>query len=191
MKSCRLRQLLNERDFRVRLSAWYALWQMQLHAHPRRLWIDSICINQADNEEKSAQVSLMGTIYASAEYVAACLGSGVIFREVMLAIEKHDGDVALNIEKELSFNRYFDRLWIKQETFWPWSSIFFAAATAWLGIKWCNASSSQSPVARSLERKPRIPQCRHQQQQYFDYMNIACLDSWRHLLPSPLRNLLL
>lgn len=88
---------------------------MQLHAHPRRFWIDSICSNQADNEEKSAQVSLMGMIYASAEYVAACLGSGVICREVMLAIEKQDGDVALNIEKELSSNQYFDRLWIKQE----------------------------------------------------------------------------
>jgi hypothetical protein len=38
------------------------------------LWIDAICINQSDNEEKSQQVRLMGEIYSKAEVVRVWLG---------------------------------------------------------------------------------------------------------------------
>jgi hypothetical protein len=38
------------------------------------LWVDAICINQADDTEKSLQVSLMGQIYRIAEDVAIFLG---------------------------------------------------------------------------------------------------------------------
>jgi hypothetical protein len=37
-------------------------------------WIDTICINQDDTEEKSAQVSLMGQIYSKAKMVWIWLG---------------------------------------------------------------------------------------------------------------------
>ena len=40
----------------------------------RSLWIDQICINQDDLEEKSAQVSVMGPIYRSAARVLVWLG---------------------------------------------------------------------------------------------------------------------
>ncbi|KAH8654020.1 heterokaryon incompatibility protein-domain-containing protein [Tricladium varicosporioides] len=106
---------VNGRDLRVRLNCWYALWQMQLHVYPRRLWVDSVCINQTDNEEKSVQVSLMGTIYASAKYVAACLGPGLIFVEIMTVLEQQDNKIAFNLERRLDSNPYFSRIWIKQE----------------------------------------------------------------------------
>ncbi|KAH7402192.1 hypothetical protein DE146DRAFT_457811 [Phaeosphaeria sp. MPI-PUGE-AT-0046c] len=38
------------------------------------LWIDAICINQSDKEEKALQVAMMGEIYESAEHVAVWLG---------------------------------------------------------------------------------------------------------------------
>ncbi|KAF4427476.1 Heterokaryon incompatibility 6 OR allele [Fusarium acutatum] len=38
------------------------------------LWIDQICINQADNKEKSQQVAMMGSIYSSATQVLVWLG---------------------------------------------------------------------------------------------------------------------
>ncbi|KAG5811358.1 hypothetical protein H9Q74_006057 [Fusarium xylarioides] len=38
------------------------------------LWIDQICINQADNEEKGQQVAMMGNIYSSATQVLVWLG---------------------------------------------------------------------------------------------------------------------
>lgn len=39
------------------------------------IWIDSICINQKDEDEKGLQVSIMGDIYARATHVFACVGS--------------------------------------------------------------------------------------------------------------------
>jgi hypothetical protein len=42
----------------------------------RRLWIDSICIDQTSMEEKNHQVALMGDIYKMAEKVDIWLGAG-------------------------------------------------------------------------------------------------------------------
>ena len=39
--------------------------------NPAYIWIDSICINQADDEDKSCQVSIMGAIYSQASTVFA------------------------------------------------------------------------------------------------------------------------
>lgn len=38
------------------------------------LWIDQICINQADNDEKGEQVVMMGSIYSAAKQVLVWLG---------------------------------------------------------------------------------------------------------------------
>jgi hypothetical protein len=40
----------------------------------RYLWVDSICINQLDHDEKSSQVGVMGSIYRQAEQVCVWLG---------------------------------------------------------------------------------------------------------------------
>jgi Heterokaryon incompatibility protein (HET) len=40
------------------------------------IWVDSICINQDDKDEKSSQIPLMEEIYSSAESVFIWLGSG-------------------------------------------------------------------------------------------------------------------
>jgi hypothetical protein len=39
------------------------------------LWVDAICINQNDNDEKNWQVQQMRDIYAQAEFVIAWLGA--------------------------------------------------------------------------------------------------------------------
>ncbi|KAF4336685.1 hydrolase or acyltransferase (alpha beta hydrolase superfamily) [Fusarium beomiforme] len=41
---------------------------------PTYIWIDSICINQNDNDEKSYQVAMMGNLYTKASKVLACVG---------------------------------------------------------------------------------------------------------------------
>ncbi|KAH7396120.1 heterokaryon incompatibility protein-domain-containing protein, partial [Pyrenochaeta sp. MPI-SDFR-AT-0127] len=40
----------------------------------RVLWVDAICINQTDNDERSKQVAIMGEIYNRAIKVFAWLG---------------------------------------------------------------------------------------------------------------------
>lgn len=44
---------------------------------PRELWVDAVCINQADLKERSPQVLLMSTIYSSARCVNIWLGTPI------------------------------------------------------------------------------------------------------------------
>lgn len=48
----------------------------QIKFPTKRLWIDSMCINQEENKEKSWQVQQMRDIYQKAKHTAAWLGEG-------------------------------------------------------------------------------------------------------------------
>ena len=56
------------------------LRRLRKSTHPRYIWIDSICIDQANEEEKHVQIGLMGDIYRRAVKVHVWLG------------EEEDGD---------------------------------------------------------------------------------------------------
>lgn len=70
------RHAITINDFRlpVRQNCFHALRQTRLHYPNDHVWIDAICINQLDLEEKSAQVAMMGGIYSKASPVLACIG---------------------------------------------------------------------------------------------------------------------
>lgn len=51
-----------------------ALPHLTAHSRTGALWIDQICINQSDDDEKGAQVALMGEIYAGAGRTVVWLG---------------------------------------------------------------------------------------------------------------------
>ncbi|KAE9382101.1 hypothetical protein N431DRAFT_458641 [Stipitochalara longipes BDJ] len=51
-----------------------ALEHLQYDKEVRIIWIDALCINQSDNEEKSWQVQLMREIYQHATFVSIWLG---------------------------------------------------------------------------------------------------------------------
>ncbi len=53
-----------------------ALQQLRHSFRSRTLWVDSICVNQANEEEKPPKVSLMRDIYNIAERVYIWLGKG-------------------------------------------------------------------------------------------------------------------
>lgn len=65
---------VNSTELCVRKNCFYALQQTRLHYPGCYVWIDAICINQSDLEEKSAQVAMMGDIYKRAFLVLACIG---------------------------------------------------------------------------------------------------------------------
>jgi hypothetical protein len=69
---------INDLDFRVRENIWQFLSQARHNKSfiGASLWIDAICINQADTEEKSKQVQLMGKVYEQASIVMIWLGCG-------------------------------------------------------------------------------------------------------------------
>lgn len=62
------------RAISVRKNCHYSLWQARLHLAGQHVWIDSICINQNDLQEKSAQVGMMYDIFAASAKVLACIG---------------------------------------------------------------------------------------------------------------------
>ena len=68
-----------------------ALRHMRDEALPRRLWIDQICINQQDLDERSAQVKNIGTIYRSAKRIVVWLGG-----------KSETNDLAIQFARELS-----------------------------------------------------------------------------------------
>ncbi|ERF68824.1 hypothetical protein EPUS_06268 [Endocarpon pusillum Z07020] len=65
---------LNGRPFKVTSNLFSALQQLRLEDRDRVLWIDAICINQDDYEERGHQVSLMRRIYETAAHVIIWLG---------------------------------------------------------------------------------------------------------------------
>ena len=66
---------LNGVRVNVPASAATAIRRMRLPDQDCTLWIDAVCINQADNSERSAQVALMGSIYKIASGNLIYLGS--------------------------------------------------------------------------------------------------------------------
>jgi hypothetical protein len=52
-----------------------ALKHLRYFDKPRRMWIDAVCINQADLEERSAQVVRMKNIYQHSDRVVVWLGA--------------------------------------------------------------------------------------------------------------------
>ncbi|ERF69908.1 hypothetical protein EPUS_05452 [Endocarpon pusillum Z07020] len=65
---------LNDQLFEVTENLWVALRRLRNHAIRRVLWIDAICINQTDNNEKSQQVAMMGEIYSNCQNTIIWLG---------------------------------------------------------------------------------------------------------------------
>ncbi|KAB8248470.1 heterokaryon incompatibility protein-domain-containing protein [Aspergillus flavus] len=51
-----------------------ALLHLRDHQLSRMLWVDAVCINQQDNQEKGYQIRLMPTIYSKASHVIVWLG---------------------------------------------------------------------------------------------------------------------
>jgi hypothetical protein len=77
--------------FHVRKTLFSALIKLRDKDSARILWIDSICINQVDDAEKSHQVQRMGSIYRGAYRVVAWLGPGTESSGHALGILKYLG----------------------------------------------------------------------------------------------------
>ncbi|RTE81732.1 hypothetical protein BHE90_003736 [Fusarium euwallaceae] len=109
-------------------------WDMLMFLRPadglRRLWVDAICINQKDDEERSTQVSKMADIYQKAQRALVYLGSSLVdatsprkyplrqrFEHSIAQSNESDQLVRngkVDLDKLLT-RRYFSRVWVIQE----------------------------------------------------------------------------
>jgi Heterokaryon incompatibility protein (HET) len=60
----------------VTTNCYDALQQLRHSSRTQTLWVDSICVNQSNEEEKSHEVSLMRDIYSQAQMVYIWLRKG-------------------------------------------------------------------------------------------------------------------
>lgn len=65
-----------------------ALRQLRHHKRPRKLWIDAVCINQMDDNEKGHQVMLTAQVYSATRRCLAWLGSGNAQTDTAIGIIK-------------------------------------------------------------------------------------------------------
>lgn len=126
--------LLNGDHFPVTPNLYSALRHLRASAgsDPTVLWVDAVCINQNDLDERNQQVAMMREIYASATQVTIWLGeadedSNVVFDALPIItgsmpwpeqrlqcakIRQHCGRFFFNVDDHRS---WFSRVWILQE----------------------------------------------------------------------------
>lgn len=103
--------------------------------YPGYWWIDQLCINQDDVQERSAQVALMGNLYRNASQVIVWLGERTRLEARALAALEQMANMPDDVEEMVAilasvfasrvsslasllcfFSRsWFDRLWVVQE----------------------------------------------------------------------------
>ncbi|EXJ55843.1 hypothetical protein A1O7_08774 [Cladophialophora yegresii CBS 114405] len=64
----------SSRKLRIRKNLYHCLKRLRQTTTNRYLWVDGICIDQRNNDEKGAQVSIMGKIFSGAQRVLVWLG---------------------------------------------------------------------------------------------------------------------
>jgi Heterokaryon incompatibility protein (HET) len=69
------------RPFEVTFNLYWALVRIRSVSHPKILWADAICINQSDLQERSSEVTFMGSLYSNASKVYICMGDAVDGKE--------------------------------------------------------------------------------------------------------------
>lgn len=186
---------LNDQPFSISQNLYDALKQLAVSRHHsgaphRRIWIDAICINQTDNEEKSKQVMQMTEIYARAKRVLLWLGASDNFTalafDTLRCFAQEDGttdgsttyrNLVLTLKerveavRKLSERPYFSRVWVIQE-----------AVAAQVAIVLCGSESMDlTDFSRAFNRVTGSTFFPHSLA-----LNVIAIGNWRnHLLQKP------
>ncbi|KAF2821799.1 HET-domain-containing protein, partial [Ophiobolus disseminans] len=84
---------------------------------PKLFWIDSICINQANSEEKMHQIRLLKHVYSYAQCVLSWLSPTADFsNRAFIYVDRDVGDRSdAALVDALLNRRYWTRIWMVQE----------------------------------------------------------------------------
>jgi hypothetical protein len=121
---------LQDESFPISENLYLGLQSIRKSQEPMFLWVDAICIHQANEEEKSQQVVNMLDIYLRADRVHVWLGPcrgntefALSFLSAMEPVESHVSKCPNCLERLLDgikdvFTRpWFRRTWVKQEIY--------------------------------------------------------------------------
>jgi hypothetical protein len=125
----------------VTKNLYSALVDLRDNTRTTRFWVDAICINQANNDEKSLQIQLMSRIYATATHTIIYLGQTTRkARAFMLEVQRMaaqrnpkrkilesgawiDDDILVQGAIDMLSEPWFARVWVFQELVFskaPW-----------------------------------------------------------------------
>jgi hypothetical protein len=114
-------------------NCWSMLRFLRPHNYARMIWVDAVCINQANTEERGAQVAKMRKIYESCSRVVVYLGEDLVVESAQyprslpldefksgesnafifpVGHQLHKKDYSL---EDIVSRRYFGRIWVIQE----------------------------------------------------------------------------
>ena len=111
--------------FNIRDNLYAALKQFR---HPTRdifLWVDALCIDQENEEEKNQQVAKMARIYTSAYTVLIWLGVG-----------KKDCEEAMDFIDEVIDLRKLDNMTRNEQTIEKWNAFVELFRSSWFSRRW-------------------------------------------------------
>ncbi|KAJ2996462.1 hypothetical protein NUW58_g974 [Xylaria curta] len=170
---CRLRVTKSAFDL---LLARRSVWR------ERRIWIDAICINQKDVQEKSEQVQLMRDIYHRASRVISFPGggwrnrlAGAFVYELWSLVYQYNSD-AMNWSAtpneaktlrwramaDLFSNEYFNRAWVIQEIAVGKKTELYVGGIylPWMAfaevVDWCFHSNRRHMLSGSYDKERRV-----------------------------------
>ncbi|KAJ9618698.1 hypothetical protein H2203_008902 [Taxawa tesnikishii (nom. ined.)] len=117
------------RSFNVTPNLYAGLRRLRREREPRAIWVDAICINQRNDQERNNQVSMMFSIYTGASSVCVWLGEAandsqlaIRFIDEILEIggfedlvNRPDCVPRWKALKELMTRDWFTRRWVVQE----------------------------------------------------------------------------
>jgi Heterokaryon incompatibility protein (HET) len=111
-----------------------ALRSLRYSTEPRTLWVDAICINQMDIDERCRQVTQMGTIYSLAQKVVVWLGEEE--NDSSLAIQTLD-ELATTLQNETNKRgpRYKDTTKLPYDQS-MWEAIHELLTRSWFSRLW-------------------------------------------------------
>ncbi|KAK8131225.1 HET-domain-containing protein [Apiospora sp. TS-2023a] len=128
-KDCGIRVLGGNKHSQRRLAVSRELaMALKYLRHPktdRILWIDALCINQTDHEERNHQVQMMSRIYNCAQQVCVWLGQ-----------DNDDSTVAISFIREIMLLENFDAISEKKENAHKWRSLLLLMQRPWFSRKW-------------------------------------------------------
>lgn len=113
---------INDHSLNITQNLYTALLHLRDHACSRIIWVDAICIDQADEKEKGHQIQFMAAIFAKANRVIVWLGeaqedSDQALKSIRIAGEKFTKPS--NVEQfqrailQLLKRSWFRRIWVR------------------------------------------------------------------------------
>lgn len=149
--------LVNNQVLDVAWNLYDALYHLRLSEKDRYLWVDTVCIDQSNNEERGHQVRLMGSIYQEANSVLIWLGcsreqTNCLFD--IFAQRNHNAFDELSSSQasqlEILLQRpWFSRVWILQE--------IGNARTAFIVCGWDSISARTFAESQRIVSKLLLP----------------------------------